>query len=1541
MASQKRIGMDIERLVSIGKEMGLEGAELRVFVSEEQERMKLERKEKENVEREKRAAQFELRKQEQETLGLQLELEAMKKEKVTTGEHTDHSNKTNLKSRSPKLPAFDDDKDELDAYLQRFERYATAQSWPEDNWAINLSALLKGKALEVYSRLAVSEASSYNCLKTALLKRYHLTEEGFRQKLRTAKPEKFEGPRQFVVRLDNYFCRWTDLAKINKNFDGLKDLLLREQFINASSLDLSLFLKERKPKDVATMAELAEKFVEARGGVFGQDIKPSNFSSHRSDRTRDHNQRYDRTPKPTGQNKQFDRRQPTNVNKPGSRNLTYPRQIPECYYCGKTGHIARNCYSNPNRSPTKIAGLITQHSPISDQFSYTGSQQNVQQQPTPMSQHQQGDCERCGHHPNTTPPGGEQVHIACMNVSDCCSHGGFVTLKCGHNLPIMSAACKAEFVRGMPVTQGKVGGNTVSVLRDTGCSGVLIRRSLVSNDQLTGTNKYCVFVDNTVRQLPLAHVTIDSPYFIGPVEAVCMTDPIYDVIVGNIPQARDPGNPDPKWTCEDNTISRQKTNLERKQKETYLHIHAVQTRAQKAAEDKPLRALKVSSALPEVTANELHQGQQDDPTLQRVRELAKSGEPKVGKGENSSHFFIKKGLIYRHFRSPRVESGNTITQLIVPKPQRVLVMKLAHESILGGHQGFKKTADKVLSNFFWPGVQSDIQRYCRSCDICQRTIPKGKVTRVPLGHMPLIEVPFQRIAVDIVGPISPMTDRGHRYVVTMVDYATRYPEAIPLKSIETHRVAEALIEVFTRVGVPREILTDQGAQFTSGVMKEVSRLLSIKQLTTTPYHPACNGLVERFNGSLKQMLKRLCAERPKDWDRYIGPLLFAYRETPHASTGFAPFELLYGRTVRGPMAILKELWSDNIEIPEVKTTYQYVLDLRSRIEDTCQLAKEELKKSSERYRKYYDRKARPRQFKGDKVLLLLPADNNKLLLQWKGPYPVIKRMSNCDYTIDLGSRTKTFHINLLKLYMEPSTTDNQTECCSFSQILPTWIFDIAATAVIEPEEDPTEFQFIDNDSVRLPSLTAKESSSDVNVCKELDADKVHEIREVLAKHNTVLTDLPGQSNLVNHDIKLTSADPLRSKPYPLPHALRDTIKDEVKSMLKMRVIEPSESPYASPIVLVMKKDGTQQFCIDFRRLNRITIFDAEPMPDPDEIFTKLAKDRYFTKIDLSKGYWQIPLHDQAKEKTAFITPDGLYQFRTMPFGLVNAPATFSRMMRTMLRGMSNIDNFIDDILVHTKTWEEHLNTLEHLFQRLKKSGLTARPTKCFVGFNKLEYLGHIVGQGQLEPLPDKLTTIQNAPQPKTKKQLRSFLGLTGYYRKFIPNYAAIAVPLTDRTKKREPNHIKWENSQEFAFQTLKERLTTSPVLRLPDCNKLFLLRTDASDIGIGVVLLQREDNVDFPVAYASKKLLPRERSYSTIERECLAIVWAIQKFQTYLYGRAFVLETDHQPLVYLQRAKVTNGRILRWALSLQPYRFRIEAIKGSENVGADYLSRRL
>ena len=301
----------------------------------------------------------------------------------------------------------------------------------------------------------------------------------------------------------------------------------------------------------------------------------------------------------------------------------------------------------------------------------------------------------------------------------------------------------------------------------------------------------------------------------------------------------------------------------------------------------------------------------------------------------------------------------------------------------------------------------------------KRLLTRELLAGAPLGEMLLIDTPFKRVAVDLVGPITPASERGHRYIFTFVDYTTRYPKAVPLKNIDTETVAEALLDMHSRLGIPEEVLSDQGTQFVSSCMQEVSRLLSINQLTTMPYHSICNRLVERFNGTLKKMLQRLCSEQPRKWHRFINPLMFAYREAPQEATGFSPFELLYGRTVRGLVQSRKELWTKETDVPEVKTSYQYVLELRERLDDTMKIAQEELKRSQSKNKRRYDRGAKRRAFQvGDKELILLPTDNSKLLLQWRDPFVVERCGNGNNYGVEVNKRIKTYNVNMLKPYFE-------------------------------------------------------------------------------------------------------------------------------------------------------------------------------------------------------------------------------------------------------------------------------------------------------------------------------------------------------------------------------------------------------------------------------------------------------------------------------------------------------------------------------------------
>lgn len=354
-----------------------------------------------------------------------------------------------------------------------------------------------------------------------------------------------------------------------------------------------------------------------------------------------------------------------------------------------------------------------------------------------------------------------------------------------------------------------------------------------------------------------------------------------------------------------------------------------------------------------------------------------------------------------------------------------------------------------------------------------------------------------------MGPIHPVTDKGNGYILTLVDFATRYPEAIPMPSIEIERVAEALIDICSRVGVPVEMLSDMGSQFTSSIMREVSRLLSLHQLTTTPYHHMTNGMVERFNGTLKQMLKRMCADRPRDWDKYINPVLFACREVTQESLRFSPFDLVYGRHVRGPLGILKELWTKEIEDPQMKSTYQCVLDLRERLETTAELARENLEKASQRQAKFFNKSTRAKNMKvGDKVLVLLPTDSNKLLMQWKGPFSVTKKINKVDYQIDMKGKLKTFHVNMLKKYIDRNADSEEGSQDDKS---------IVSSAVIDCTEDENVEEY------GLPSVGYNEELS-VDINPELIPEDKQKVTSLLNQFDDVLSDDPGYTYLIEHDI---------------------------------------------------------------------------------------------------------------------------------------------------------------------------------------------------------------------------------------------------------------------------------------------------------------------------------------------------------------------------------------------------------------------------------------
>lgn len=751
--------------------------------------------------------------------------------------------------------------------------------------------------------------------------------------------------------------------------------------------------------------------------------------------------------------------------------------------------------------------------------------------------------------------------------------------------------------------------------------------------------------------------------------------------------------------------------------------------------------------------------------------------------------------------------------------------------------------------------------------------------------------------------------------MVICDYATRYPEVFPLRSVKARQVANCLIQLFSRVGIPREVLTDCGTNFLSKLLQQVYQLLGVKGIKTTPYHPQTDGLVERFNQTLKNMLRKFVSHTGSDWDQWLPYLLFAYREVPQASTGFSPFELLYGRQVRGPLDLLREHWEN--PIADQENVVAYVVKMRERLEQMTALAQEHMRTAQANQKTWYDRKARDRIFHpGQQVMLLLPTSDCKLLAKWQGPYQVTKRQGKVTYELHMPDRLKKhqcFHVNLLKEFQVPS--------------LP----------IQQPAQQQLFIRALDEEENREQSFPTNSEPTSADV-SHLQPAQQREIKALLDPE--LFQEKPGFTTLVQHKVHLKGEAAPRRKSYRIPERLVPEFKKEIELMLQLGIIETSTSEWCSPVVLVPKKDGSLRFCIDFRYLNAVSKFETYPMPRIDELLERVGRSTFITTLDLSKGYWQLALAPESRELTAFKTPYGMFQFRVMPFGLHGAPATFQRLMDQVLREVPQFAAaYLDDVVIFSQTWEEHMAHLQRVLHLIKTAGLTINPNKCAFAREQVEYLGHVVGQGVVKPRVGKVDAIHSYPVPTTKKKVRAFMGLVGWYSKFIPHLSERAAVLTDLTKASAPNRVRWNEECDRAFKDLKSAITSESVLHTPDFSQPFTLQTDASGVGLGAVLLQEAEGERRPVLFLSRKLLDRETRYSTVEKECLAMKWAIDSLRYYLLGRHFCLETDHRALQWLNRMKDSNTRITGWYLSLQPYDFTVQYRAGKANLVADCLSR--
>ena len=460
------------------------------------------------------------------------------------------------------------------------------------------------------------------------------------------------------------------------------------------------------------------------------------------------------------------------------------------------------------------------------------------------------------------------------------------------------------------------------------------------------------------------------------------------------------------------------------------------------------------------------------------------------------------------------------------------------------------------------------------------------------------------------------------------------------------------------------------------------------------------------------------------------------------------------------------------------------------------------------------------------------------------------------------------------------------------------------------------------------SLTAKEFEQ----LKEL----IRENADVFALDDSEL----GHTSVIQHHVDTGDHGPIKQVVRRVPFVYRDKIARMVTAMKEAGIIKPSSSPWASPVVLVPKKDGTTRFCIDYRRLNSVTKKDVYPLPRIDDILDTLGGASYFSSLDLAAGYWQVGLDDESAAKSAFITHQGLHEFVRMPFGMCNAPATFQRLMETVLAGLlwDSCFAYIDDLLVCSHTFQEHLEHLRQVFTRLRKAGLRLKAKKCLFLREEVPYLGHVVTKGGIKPDPAKTEKVQHYPVPVSVSHVRQFLGLASYYRRFVPEFSRIASPLHSLLKRNAV--FCWTSDCQHAFDKLKSLLVGAPVLAYPQFDRPFILETDASVLGLGAVLAQEQtDGQVHPIAFSSRSLSVHERNYGITELETLGLVWAVKLFRPYILGHRCVVLTDHAACTSLLGSANPSSKLARWAMAIQELDLDIRHRSGKTNRVADALSR--
>ena len=1529
-------------------------------------------------------------KAEQEKALLAAEIEA--KKEAAAREHELKMASLGKQSPSDKASVFDPARNiglvppfqekEVDKYFAHFEKVADSLNWPKESWVLLLQSVLVGKAQEIYGSLSVEQSSNYEHVKEAILKAYELVPEAYRQKFRNYLKYDSKTHVEFAREKENLFNRWCHSKEIGQDFKKLKQMVLLEEFKDKVRPDIRSHLDEQKVEELEKAAIMADDYalthkMSSKSGNPQQ--KRYHGSGNRENISRNMDDR---------------KRQGKSTENVGLVSKVEPLKSISCGHCGKPGHIITNCWKLGGKTPCEHCGRFNHKSEdcriaknkLQKEVKPTGltSLKGLKVSPFNESENLKGVKVKPLIDRNNFVEKNKGIKVNPLH-----NDKSYIEDEISPNTESDYMENYKPFIsEGVVSLVGDENSlQKVKILRDTGATQSLMLDSVLplTENSSTGANVLISGVEMGVLEVPLHEVNIKSSLINGnivigmrpslPVEGISL-------ILGNdlagekvmvdprvVEKPRDDEKTErlaekfpgifPASVVTRSMKAKKEAIKEQGKEEIDLSgtfLENIDGKFEERNKEKSYKALmrnesrNVKENIPEklesesksvISRQNLIEEQSNDKEL---LDLFKIALTPVEAKKVSVGYLVKDNILMRKWSPTECdnsEKGETVYQIVVPTVHRREVLELAHDLPMSGHLGVRKTHNRVLQHFFWPGLKRDVAKWCRECHTCQLGgKPNQNIPQAPLHPIPAFDEPFSHIIIDCVGPL-PKTKSQNEFLLTIMCSSTRFPEAIPLRSIKTNTILKALIKFFTLFGLPKSIQSDQGTNFMAHAFQQVMNQLGIKQYKSSAYHPESQGALERFHQTLKTMIKMYCIENSKDWDEGVHLLLFAVRESVQESLGFSPFELVFGHAVRGPLLLLKEKWLD--EDPEKISVLKYVATFKDRLFRAGQIAKRNLQESQSKMKVWYDRKAKSRCFEpGDRVLVLFPVVGNPLQAKYSGPYKVVKKISDTNYLVktpDRRKETQVCHINMLKAYHETPKPELVTLNNRLGLESPMHSKDCVGQ-VAEKEEDTESEVRLENDQQPIKLQNSQILNDLGTKLSHLPSVQRKELAEVITQYREVFPDVPSKTNLIEHDVDVGDSAPIKQHPYRVSPMKKELLDKEVQYMLENDIIEESQSNWSSPCILVPKHDGGFRFCTDFRKVNDKTKSDSFPIPRIADCIDQIGNAKFVSTFDMLKGYWQVPLTQRAHEISAFVTPSGLYQYKVMPFGMKNAPATFQRMVNKLVRDIDGCEGYIDDVVIFSDNWSDHVRQIKCFFQIMREAKLTINLMKSEFGKATVKYLGHIVGQGQVRPLDAKIQTIVKYPIPTSRKELARFLGMAGYYRNFCLNFLDIAAPLTNLLSKKVK--FVWTDDCQVAFDKVKLLLQKSPVLKSPDYEKPFKLIIDSSDVGTGSVLAQEaSDGLDHPVSYFSKKFLKYQKNYSVVEKETLGLVLALEHFDVYLGSTPFKIKvyTDYNPLTFLKTMKNKNPRLVRWSLALQEYNLEIQHIPGSENVVADALSR--